>query len=114
MGKLRVVFVPVGKSPEDKEIPDTLEALQEAVGGHIEAFRVGSHNGHALIAIVDEEGKLKGKKANLYWRGDALVGDVLLTRSNDEGEFVSLDDEDVEHLMLGVLLARIALGDRRG
>lgn len=65
---------------EEKVIPNTLEALQELVGGYIEAIRI--HN--ELIVIVDEEGKLKNKQTNMYLPGDRLVGTVVVVGENGE------------------------------
>lgn len=112
MEKLRVVFVPVGKAAEIKDIDHALEALQRTIGGYIEAVRIGvGDNEDYIIALVDEEGKLKGLAPNLCWGRDTLVGDVIFTKSNNDGDFVSLDDEDVKQIMDWVELSRLALGD---
>lgn len=60
------------------EHPD-LDTLQEAVGGWIEV--VPTTDGRVMV--LDEEGKLKGKKPNptackLYGRPDPVVGDVVV------------------------------------
>lgn len=107
MKTLKVVFVPVGKQPEVREIPNTLEAFQAQVDGHIEAVGFVIDD---IVIIVDEEGKLKSKKANLYCYGDTLVGDVLFTKGGADGDFVSLDNADVKEIIEWVELSRLALG----
>lgn len=54
---IRVLVMEPGKEIEERLIPNTLEALQELVGGRIEvAYRT-----YAWALLCDEEGKLKGK-----------------------------------------------------
>jgi hypothetical protein len=71
----------------------TLPELQAIVGGYIEMART---NGE-LVMILNEEGKLKGLKTNLfatalyrYRSADYIVGDVLLV----ELGFLEGDDDD--------------------
>ena len=56
---MRVIYKKPGKAPEAIHIENTHEALQGAVGGHIEMVNLGD-----AAVIVDEEGKLKGRPAN--------------------------------------------------
>lgn len=63
----------------------TLKELQTLVGGYIETVRVeGDH-----LLVLDEEGKLKGKKVNesaMWLTGGAfgvLVGDVLFCHTSE-------------------------------
>lgn len=65
-----------GKKPEARVIPNTLEALQELVGGYIEAVSVPVGGG--CVFICNEEGKLRGMAPNFYYRGDILVGPVFI------------------------------------
>lgn len=64
----------------------TLEELQMIVGGYIEIV----HLTDKTLMVLDEEGKLKGKKMNLYATGlfrrlkqvqDYIVGDVMIVPS---------------------------------
>ncbi|UTV34846.1 DUF3846 domain-containing protein [Bacillus altitudinis] len=82
-----------------EKFPNTLEALQEAVGGYIEAVRVTS----SIIIWTNEEGKPKGLNHNFHlslngFIEDWVVGDVVITGSNEEGENVSLTDEEIEEI----------------
>lgn len=72
---------------EELEIENVLEALQDAVGGYIEAVHVRGLPG---VLIVNEEGKLRDMEPNLVlpWPScDVLAGPVLyLGEDLDEGE----------------------------
>ena len=57
---MRVLRIEPGKAPEIVEIENSLEALQEQVGGYIETLTFARD----AALIVDEEGKLKGKPYN--------------------------------------------------
>lgn len=78
---MRVLKIEPGKEPVVINIENTLEALQEAVGGYIETLTFVSD----AALIVDEEGKLKGKPYNFTFCGEVLVGTVL---------FVGVDGEE--------------------
>lgn len=87
--QLRVLKIEPGKAPEEITMPNTLEAIQTAVGGDIEV--VGLDSGAVLIC--NEEGKLMGLSANRQVGGDTIAGTFLIAGSAD-GEFCSLSDED--------------------
>lgn len=78
-------------APHFAWISNTLENLQRTVGGYIEVFPIGGHD----VIICDEEGKLKGKPLNVIIRGEMIVGDIIITAYNAEGDFVSIYPEDV-------------------
>ena len=73
-----------GKKPEARVIPNTLEALQELVGGYIEAINLFPN----IVVIVNEEGVLKDMPFNMYLAGHWLRGPVL---------FVGVKGEDFTH-----------------
>lgn len=82
-----------------EKFPNTLEALQEAVGGYIEAVRVTS----SIIIWVNEDGKTKGLNHNFHlslngFIEDWVVGDVVITGSNEGGDNVSLTDEEIDEI----------------
>lgn len=69
-------------------LPNTLAALQNAVGGYIETLDIGGH----VLAIVNEEGVISGLPVNVgfpHFRGDI----VLLSSEGDE--FIGLTDRQV-------------------
>ena len=77
---LRVVVKEPGKIAEVRDVPNTLEALQELVGGFIEPI----HLANKVIALVNEDGKHLGLQPNLGIPGDVLMGPVVLV--GDGGE----------------------------
>lgn len=92
MKKITVVYVPVDGQPEVREIDNTLKALQEVVGGRIEAIPLLPD----LTIIINEEGLILNLRHNVLWRGHYLRGDVLVTKGDEDGEFVSLSPEEIE------------------
>lgn len=90
---IKVLFKRVGYSTMVKCIPNTLEAFQGLVGGYIET--VGGLGGD-LVLVVNEEGKLKGLDPHLLTENyDVLVGDVIVTAYDGEGDFRDLTDEEI-------------------
>jgi hypothetical protein len=65
-------------------ISTTLENLQKTVGGYIETVPLTC----GVIAIVNEEGKIKGLERNLRIPGDVLCGTIILIGTKGE----DLDD----------------------
>ena len=66
---------------EEKDIPNTLEALQGEVGGYIEALTFAPD----ACFIVNEEGLIKALPFNFSALGHFLFGNVLLVGvSGDE------------------------------
>ena len=68
-----------GEKPRIVSIPNTLEALQEAVGGNIETVRLFED----ACLVCDEEWRLKGKPYNNIL-GVEFGGTVLLVGVNGE------------------------------
>lgn len=100
---IRVMRLAVGKPPEVVDIPAGLESLQKEVGGYIEV--VGIRNG--IDAYVNEEGFLIGLPFNRVipttFGGGRLVpvaGNVVVAGHNDEGDTVSLTNEQVAELFI--------------
>ncbi|WP_312354202.1 DUF3846 domain-containing protein [Aminipila sp.] len=90
--KIKVVKMDVGKPPVMKEIENTLEALQAEVGGLIECVYLDG----GCLAVVNEEGKLNGMEPNRRLGSDIICGPFFICGDSDDGEFVSLDDKQVE------------------
>jgi Domain of unknown function (DUF3846) len=93
---MKVLFYPVGQKPVTMEINGTLDEMQELVGGYIEIVRlpqIPPFGQVQFIAVVDEEGLLKGKKIN---RGD-LAGDLFVLAIDEEEpeEFRGLEEHEI-------------------
>ena len=92
---MKAIIKEVGKEPKVIDIENTLEALQKAIGGYLEAVNVGN----GVIMLCDEEGKLKGSKYNFDLGSDKIVGNVLFTQSDGKEDFADLDDKQIETVM---------------
>lgn len=95
--KIRVVHKRPGKLAEIVSIENTLEALQGLLdGGYLEAVHPPNFMplGAGIHAYVDEEGKLKNLPPNFALSGDVIVGPVIFSKSDAEGEEVGLDESE--------------------
>ena len=83
----------------------SLETLQGAVGGYVQAIDLGDQ----VTMWCNEEGKMTGLPHNpfgqafwekTYGRTDYIVGDIVLTGGADnEGETIGLTDEQITEIM---------------
>ena len=76
---MKVIKKEPGEKPRIVSIPNTLEALQEAVGGRIETVRLFED----ACLVCDEEWRLKGKPYNNIL-GVEFGGTVLLVGASGE------------------------------
>lgn len=93
---MRVLIKDPGGKWEVAEVENTLDALQKAVGGHIETLTINTEP-EPLILIVDEEGRIKGKEPNFTIEGEEIVGTVVLC-GIDGDEFAPVPDWAVRGL----------------
>lgn len=75
------------------EVPNTLEALQELVGGYIESITMSKR----LTAIVNEEGVLKNLPFNMCLGGHWLHGNILFV-GIDGDEFTDVPFRNVRKM----------------
>lgn len=73
MNKIKVYVKMPGQDPEPWLIDNTLEALQEIVGGYIETVTATRD----LVIICNEEGRLLGLPYNCRIRGYDFVGPII-------------------------------------
>ena len=81
------------------EIENSLEAKQAFVGGYIEVVDIGN----GIDLICNEEGKINGMAPVAGWfegggMVDLICGPCILCRSNWEGEFTPIHEEDEEYI----------------
>ncbi len=90
---MKILKIQVGKAPYEKEIENTLEAMQAEVGGLIQPVGIGN----GCLAVVNDEGKLDGSLPN-RWLGDydIICGDFFVCGDGEE-DFQSLTDEQLEY-----------------
>ena len=73
--KISVLLVEPGKYPKPIEIEDTLEAMQEVVGGDIEEYMPFDDE---VAIICNEEGKMNGSELNrAVYSKDKQILDVI-------------------------------------
>lgn len=82
---MQVIRKDPGKPPRLMEIPNTLKALQQAVGGPIETVTLAQD----AVIICNEEGLLMGLAPNCSFLGIPFVGTILIVGRSGE-EFCSL------------------------
>lgn len=88
---MKVLIVEPGREPCPKEIENTLAAMQEAVGGYIEAVYMNED-----VIIVNENGKILGLPPNRSFGNDIFAGTFFIA-SADGDEFASLSDEKLAY-----------------
>lgn len=91
---IKILRLPTYGPCEVKQIENTLEALQQEVGGYIETLTLTSD----LVLIMDEEGRLKGSSPNIPARifTDGLVGTVIAAGISGE-EFASVPEDIIRY-----------------
>lgn len=98
---MRIVVVEPFKSPEVKEIADTLEAMQNVVGGMIEAIYPFDD---PVAIVANDEGKTLGLLPNRGLRDDDgelydIICGTFFICGLTEDNFGSLTEEQVEKFM---------------
>lgn len=88
---MKVIYKAPGCAPEIIDVPNTLEALQEKVGGYIETVTFATD----ACIICNEEGKLLGLPDNCCLLGKHFVGPILIVGIDGE-EFCDIP-EDLFH-----------------
>lgn len=87
--KMMVIIKKPGMDAYPAEIPNTLEALQEAVGGYIETMQIGTD----LVAVFDVKGRIKGRKENSF----GFFGPIVFA-GKAGNEFCSVSEDAVQML----------------
>ena len=94
---MKVIYKAPGCAPEPRDIPNTLEELQAAVGGYIETVTIEED----CVIICNEEGRLRGMPHNVKFLGVDFVGPILIAGVSDEG-FTDLPPEGMGFLLDGL------------
>ena len=89
MKKLKVIVCPAEREPYVTNVSDTLEALQKAVGGYIEAVTVLE----GVAVLCNEEGRLMGLPENRSFFLSGICGNCLICGVDGE-EFASLSEPE--------------------
>lgn len=92
---MRVVYVEPNKTPRVMEMPHTLEAEQNAVGGLIELV----YNDDNTAIVCNDEGKLIGMEGNRRLGNGTIIAGPFFVVGLTEDDFRSLTDEEVVKYM---------------
>ena len=91
---INVLIVEPNELPYEKEIPNTLEAKQEIVGGYIETTVLLDDD--EVILICNEEAKLDDLPYNRDIGYDIISGTFIIAGDDYEnGDFKSLTEEQI-------------------
>lgn len=90
---MRVMSKEPGKCWKVAEIENTLEALQQGVGGKLEAVTLASD----ACILCNEEGRLLGMPYNITICGVSFVGPLLIVGIAGE-DFAGLTEQQVDRL----------------
>jgi len=86
---IAVLLYETGEAPRPKFIPNTLEAMQELVGGYIETVTLED----GLVLVCNEEGRMNGLSPNASittrYGHQSIYGDFFICRGEGE-EFAGL------------------------
>ena len=91
---MRVIRKDPGERPRLVEIPNTLDALQNAVGGYIETVTLFSN----ATIVCNEEGILRGLQYNCRLCKINFVGTILVVGIKG-GTMCKLGDKEAERIM---------------
>lgn len=90
---MKILMVEPGKAPVVTEIGNDLESMQKAVDGLIEVVYLEDD----VLIVCNEEGKCMGLEGNRRVdNGDIIAGAFLICGGNDEGEMISLTNEQIK------------------
>lgn len=90
---MKVVIVEPGKYPYQADIEDTLEAEQKVVGGMIEEVYPWTDR---AVLVCNENGRAENLPLNRKV-GPHLIRGTFFICSYRDGDYVSLDEKQVEH-----------------
>ena len=89
---MRILKVEPGQAPYEKEMEDTLAAIQQEVQGLFQPVYVED----GVILCCNEEGKLNGMAPNRWLEEDIICGPFFLVGDDHEGGFCSLTDDQIQ------------------
>ena len=90
--EIRVLMVEPNEHPKEFLLKNTLSAMQEAVGGMIDIADLEGD----ICLLLNDEGKLIGLDGCRRIGDDIIAGTFYVCGSNEEGELVSLSDDEME------------------
>ena len=89
---IRILKIEPQKLPYEKEISNDLEGIQGEVEGLFDYLYLDNN----CILVCNDEGKLNGMELNRRVGNDIIAGPFFIVGDSQDGEFVSLTDEQIE------------------
>jgi hypothetical protein len=90
---VRVLVYQPGESGKVQEIPDTLGALQEVVGGFIEVIFDDQAGVHLFVNDFAEK-----LPVNRVFGQHQVRGNAVFSRNDEQGRTAGLYDDDIERI----------------
>jgi hypothetical protein len=90
--RIRILKIEPQRLPYEKEISNDLEGIQKEVQGLFECIYLDDN----CILVCNEEGKLNGMELNRRVGNDIIAGPFFIVGDSQDGEFISLTDEQIE------------------
>lgn len=116
--KIRVAIIKANDNKiivKDDFIP-TVENMQKVVGGWLEAIFIREKGYRRITIWLNEHGKLNGLPPNfaIVRKGDGrlldvVMGDVLISASDKDGDVVGLTDEELNFIRKSFHTNRVIL-----
>lgn len=98
MEKLKVVVKKPQMAKEEVQMIDhSNEAIQSIVDGYYEAV-THPELGRDIIILCNENGMALNLPDNIWFGRYYILGTVIFTTANEEGEFVDLTDEQIKRI----------------
>ncbi|MDD3203897.1 MAG: DUF3846 domain-containing protein [Pygmaiobacter massiliensis] len=89
---IKVLKVETGRQPYEKTVGNDLKSLQTEVEGLIEVLCLPD----GCLLVCNEEGKVNNMPPNRWAEGDIICGPFFVCADSDEGEFVSMTDQQIQ------------------
>lgn len=111
MKTLKTLKLTTQRTMKELELPNTLDSLQEQVGGYIEMpFLSKDLHDLNIDMVINEEGKLNGMEPTLVLlQGrkvvEVICGPILFVSHDNRGNTVSLNHSQMEYLKSTVFKA---------
>ena len=96
--KIKVLALLPMELPKEVELDNTLEAMQNFVGGLIECIPL-TDTGSEITLVCNDEGKLLNLTPNrpLWGGADYLAGSSFIVGTDDEGNLTSLPPQEMDY-----------------
>ena len=109
---ISVAVANVGEMIDIHDVPNTLQAMHEIIGGYIEPVRLTD----SLVLWCDEEFRLKEnhiEHINFLFvdsqgnTKDYICGNIMITNVNEEGDNADLMEDDIEWIERNIKIGHV-------